>query len=341
MGVPPAVDQALEAYGLGGTEAVPIPGGLLHQSYDVRGPDGAFVLQRVSPVFAPGIHANIRAVTEHLHRRGLTTLRLVPDARGELSVDLGDDGVWRLLTRVPGRAFGRCDSEARARSAAALVARFHGALADLDQVFEPLGIVWHDLDAHLDQLDAALGHHRGHWLYGDVAALAARILPVGRAMGEVVGVPDRVVHMDLKFSNILFEDERATSLIDLDTVCRLPLCLELGDAWRSWCNRNGEDAEQADFDLGYFRAAVDGYFEATPLVVGSAERASLVHGLERLSLELASRFAADALEGRYFGWDEASFGSREEHNLIRARGQLSFYDQVRATRAERARILEG
>jgi Ser/Thr protein kinase RdoA (MazF antagonist) len=341
MGVPPAVDQALDAYGLGGAEVVPIPGGLLHQSYDVRAKGGAFVLQRVSPVFAPGIHANIRAVTEHLHRRGMTTLRLVPDARGELTADLGDAGTWRLLTRVSGVAFERCDSEARARSAAALVARFHGALEDLDHFFEPLGIVWHDLDAHLDQLEAAVAHHRGHSIHRDVAALAARILPVGRKMGEVVGVPDRVVHMDLKFSNILFEGERATSLIDLDTVCRLPLCLELGDAWRSWCNRNGEDAEEAAFDLGTYRAAVDGYFEATPLVVGSAERASLVHGLERLSLELASRFAADALEGRYFGWDEASFGSREEHNLVRARGQLSLYEQVRANRAECTRILEG
>lgn len=341
MGVPQAVDQALEAYGLAGASVAVIPGGLLHQSYDVRRGDDAFVLQRVSPVFAPGIHANIRAVTEHLHARGLVTLRLVPNERGELKIDLGEAGVWRLLTRVPGRAFDRCTSDVQARSASALVARFHGALADLDHVFEPLGIVWHDLEAHLDQLTAALELYRDHPLHGEVASLAARLLPLGREMGDVVGVPDRVVHMDLKFSNILFEGARASSLIDLDTVCRLPLCLELGDAWRSWCNRSGEDAEQAEFDLAFYRAAAEGYLEATPLALDEAERSSLVHGLERLCVELASRFAADVLVGSYFGWDEQAFASREEHNLVRARGQLSLYDQVVAARAERTRILEG
>ncbi len=71
------------------------------------------------------------------------------------------------------------------------------------------------------------------------------------------------------------------------------------------------------------------------------ERESLALGLERIALELAARFATDALEERYFAWDPARFASRGEHDLLRARGQLSLYRQARETRVERLRVLRG
>lgn len=347
MGVPPAVERVLSAYRLSGPRVEPIPVGLIHESFDVRDGAAAYVLQRVSPIFSPGIHENIRAVTEHLHARGVLTFRIVPTAGGSLTVDLGADGSWRLLTRVPGVCFETCSSAEQARAAGGLVARFHSALADLDHAFRPLGILWHDTPAHLRQLEEAVGGHRDHPLHGDVAALAERILAAARDADPLEGVPDRVVHMDLKFNNVLFAGESGTackeavSLIDLDTVCRLPLYMELGDAWRSWCNRRGEDSPEAELDMEIFRASAEGYLGSLELALGREERASLAHGLERLSLELAARFAADALVEGYFGWDPERFASRGEHNLVRARGQLSLFEQARAARGELARLLAG
>ena len=60
-----------------------------------------------------------------------------------------------------------------------------------------------------------------------------------------------------------------------------------------------------------------------------------------MSLELAARFAADALNECYFAFDEKRYASRGEHNRVRATGQLSFHDQARATRDERLRFLLG
>jgi hypothetical protein len=67
----------------------------------------------------------------------------------------------------------------------------------------------------------------------------------------------------------------------------------------------------------------------------------LAHGLERLCVELSARFAADALEEAYFGWNPDLFESAGDQNLSRARGQLSLYRQARDTRTERLHFLLG
>ncbi len=342
----PEIARALEAFpALREPRAAPLSSGLIHQSFSVCDGDARYVLQRVSPIFSLSVHDNIAAVTEHLHRKGVPTPRLLATRRGQPYADLGDDGVWRLMTGMPGVCFDTCQSPEQARSAGALVARFHSALADLDCEFQPLGIPLHDTAAHLAGLERALSEHRDHRLHAAVAPLADEILGTARAWEPLHGLPRRVIHGDLKFNNVLFAGESgaarrdARCLIDLDTVSRLPLYLELGDAWRSWCNRRGEDAPEAELDLALFEACAEGYLGALNLELGAAERASLVHGLERISLELAARFAADALRESYFGWDPARFGSAGDHNLTRARGQLSLHRQAHQTRPQRATCL--
>ena len=134
------------------------------------------------------------------------------------------------------------------------------------------------------------------------------------------------------------EAETAVGLIDLDTVAPMPLHLELGDAWRSWCNPKGEDETEAQFDLDVFEASVHGYAEAGP-TLEAEERDALVFGVEVISLELAARFLADALNESYFGWNAERFATAGEHNLARARGQWSLHEAALATRTERVRLL--
>ena len=344
MGDEAVIMRALGAFGREGATVTPINVGNIHQTYGISVGADEFILQRVNPIFAPGIHENILAVTEHLAAKGLPTLRLVPTEAGQPTADLGPGGVWRLMTRVPGTSYDVCPSPAHARAAGALVAGFHGALDDLDHVFRPLGIVWHEFDAYRGELDAAMAQHRNARLHPDVAALAARIQGLVAGWPNVSRLPTHVVHTDLKFNNLLFDPAaddppQATSLIDLDTVCRLPLYVELGDAWRSWCNRSGEDDAAAELDLEAFSAAADGYLGQLAFDLTADEHASLALALERMSLELAVRFAADVLNDNYFGWKPERFSSRAEHNLVRAHGQLSLAEQARDTRSEQARAL--
>jgi hypothetical protein len=47
----------------------------------------------------------------------------------------------------------------------------------------------------------------------------------------------------------------------------------------------------------------------------------------------------DALEERYFGWDEARFATRGDHNAARAEGQWQLYEAMRSTAARRRALL--
>ena len=114
----------------------------------------------------------------------------------------------------------------------------------------------------------------------------------------------------------------AEGLIDLDTMSYGTLDAELGDALRSWCNTAREDDPSPCFSLPLFRAAMEGYLHGSELWLTAAERASIPAGIRRIVLELAARFAADALNESYFGFDLNVAPTRGDHNLIRAKNQL-------------------
>jgi Ser/Thr protein kinase RdoA (MazF antagonist) len=304
------------------------------------------VLQRVSPLFSPRIHENIQAVTRRLDEAGVRTPRLVPAGDGSPFVeDPQGGGVWRMLTHVEGVAFDVVSDARQARSASELIARFHRAVDGLQHQFVGLRSGVHDTPVHLERLRGATASHGTHRLAREVGELARDIGAAAAALPPLPALPARVCHGDLKFSNILFADheppasERAVCLIDLDTVGPLSLSFELGDAWRSWCNRAGEDRTEALLDLEIMRASVEGYRAGWDKALDAETRRGLLLGVEWVSLELAARFAADALLESYFGWDARRFPARGEHNLLRARGQWSLHAALVASRAEREEIL--
>jgi Ser/Thr protein kinase RdoA (MazF antagonist) len=343
--VPEAVRQAFPQLDRGPIGLRPLSGGLLHQSFHLRVGDVEYVLQRVSDVFAPEIHDNIQAVTAHLAAHGLPAAPLLPTRQGELSVELGALGRWRLMPHLGGVAFDTLQSTEQARSAGALVGRFHAALRDFRAPLAPMGIPYRDTSRVLRTLRAALESHRSHRLAAEVTPLGIRVLEAFESIGSAPDVPLRVIHGDLKLSNLLFESaegpgrERAFALVDLDTLMQGTLWMELGDAWRSWCNPAGEDAAEVGFEMDFFEASVRGFREGHADVLSQGECDSLDTAPERLALELCARFVTDALEECYFGWDSARFPGRGEHNARRAFGQWRLYESAAETREERAAIL--
>jgi Ser/Thr protein kinase RdoA (MazF antagonist) len=333
--------------GLDGAQAVPLGRGLVNQTYLVSRGGLRFVLQRLNPVFSAAINDNIDAVTRRLADLGMATPRLVPTRDGCLSVDLGEqDGLWRLLTYVDGVSFDVVASLGQARAAGSLVARFHRALDGLDHEFAGMRTGVHDTAQHLHRLREALAGHADHRLHREVSALSADLFAAVFDLPPLPNLPWRVCHGDLKLNNILFAGseppaaEQPVCLIDLDTVGPMALAHELGDAWRSWCNRGPEDASPAKFDVEVFRASFEGFRDGLGRSLHADERCACLHGVEWISLELAARFSADALLESYFGWAPDRYAGRGEHNLARARGQWALHQAVCATRRERARILE-
>ncbi|MCA9493351.1 MAG: phosphotransferase, partial [Myxococcales bacterium] len=212
-------------------------GGLINHTWWVRGADAIplGVLQQLNTaIFRPEVHEDIEAVTSHLHARGLATPRLVRTRAGGL-FHLSEDGrCFRVLTVIGDRTIDKLQDPADAREAGALVGRFHRAVRDLDWSFRMVRPGAHDTPAHLRGLREAVLTHRDHRLWPDVRELAEELDLGWRSWRGPRNLPRRVIHGDLKISNILFDEadpREARCLIDLDTVGRMPLWMELGDAW--------------------------------------------------------------------------------------------------------------
>jgi Ser/Thr protein kinase RdoA (MazF antagonist) len=351
--------RALAAYGgVAGLKLCPLDGGLINETYLVSYPAAAAkppaVLQRLSPIFGRAIHEDIEAVTAKLQSRGMITPRLYRTLAGELSVDLGHEGVWRLLTFIPGHSYSVMTA-ALAHSAGLLVGSFHAALVDLQHRFYFVRAGAHDLQQHVARLRAAVerarckdrddGSFREAREAREAEMIPAEFFPLaedlllhaeteGRWLFSVgQGLPLRICHGDLKLNNLRFDDAgKGICLLDLDTLAYLPLAFEMGDAFRSWCNPRGENVPEGEFDLDRFALAFSGYAAKAREFLTPDEHSSLVPGIARITFQLAVRFAVDVVTQNYFRYDATRFPNRAAHNLVRAEGQWSLYRSLAARR---------
>lgn len=309
-------------------------GGLINDTFVVGSPPSG-ILQRVNPIFGPDVHLDIEAITAHLERKGMLTPRLVRTKNGALCVPT-KHGAWRLLTFVPGTTVHTISSPAQAANAARLVGQFHRATADLEHDFHFVRPGAHDTVQHMNHLAAALALADGMPLERDIAAIGEEALQRWDAWNGSLELPNRISHGDLKISNIRFDADRrsALCLIDLDTLSHQSIAVEMGDAWRSWCNTAGEDnPDQAHFDLAIFKASAEEWMKHGPDLTRD-EKMNLVAGVERICLELTARFCADAVHQSYFKEDRKRFAVPGSHNLHRARGQLAVARSVHQQRTE-------
>ncbi|HEX5419807.1 MAG TPA: phosphotransferase, partial [Gammaproteobacteria bacterium] len=339
----PLPDAAvLEAFDLEPASLTPARSGLINGTWHARSKRGRrLVLQRLNPIFPPGINADIDCVTRHLASRGIATPRLVPTTTGELWIRRSG-ATWRSLTEIDGVTRDALETPAQAGQAGNVLAAFHRAVADLDHRFSNARLGVHDTRAHLAALRDSLERFRSHRHYAAIAALAAEVLAAAAELPPLPPGPDRIVHGDPKVSNIVFErgTDRAVCLIDLDTLARMPVALELGDALRSWCHPGREDAPSAAFSVPLFEAAVRGYADAAGGWLTEPEWSAFADATLTITLELAARFCKDALAERYFGWDSRRYASASEHNQARTRCQLMLAASIRQERVVLQAILE-
>ena len=310
-------------------------GGLINRTYRVDGLRGPVIVQRLHPVFGGIVNEDIDVVTAHLVAKGLTTPRPLRTDAGALWVDDGEGGVWRALTFVEGQAFDRIASSQMAYEGGKLVAKFHLAVADLEHEYRHVRAGVHDARKHFGVLHGALEEHTEHRLFDQVAPLAERIFTIAEKLPDLSELSRRHAHGDLKISNLLFRDGVGHCLVDLDTLGHMIWPFEMGDALRSWTNANGEDQQRSAVDVEIFTAALSGYGDVARHadLVSDEEMETLVAGLGTICVILSSRFLADALHERYFGYDARRFPARGEHNLLRGQGQISLYDSVEVHRS--------
>lgn len=315
-----------------------ISSGLINETWrvDVDGSPFAILQRLNTEIFEASVHEDMRGIGAALSAAGVGAPTLIPTVDGAIWATL-EDGVWRMMTHLGDRTATTLTSPSDARSAGALIGRFHRALAGLDWRFHHIRPGAHDTPKHVSTLTAAVTDRPSHRLATPVRELAERIVSHWELLAPTVptGLPRRIIHGDLKISNVRFEGPEAVALVDLDTLAHGTLDVEMGDAMRSWCNRASEDSAGAAIDVELFAAGMEGWLSAAGAWGPTAdERASIVTGWRRIALELSARFAADALNESYFGWDASRFPAAGEHNLLRAQGQLALAEAVASRQGE-------
>ena len=289
---------------------------------------GSLILQRVNPIFHSSVQNDIFAVTTHLRECGIPTIEMIATRDGTAFLEI-DGEVWRLTRFIEGETRERIENEHQAREAGRVLGAFHRGMRSFKGRLSHARMNVHDFSLHLQRLDMALLRHSDHRSYTEIAALAAHIVEVAAEIRDFPPTRNVFVHGDPKISNIVFDDDTAVCLIDLDTLTTMPIELEIADALRSWCNVEAEDSPNSQFSRVTFAAACSGYSGIDREIAEILPDATA-----KIAVELAARFCTDALEESYFGWDQSRFESSSEHNQIRCQAQLTLAADILRQRAE-------
>ena len=302
-----------------------LEGGLINKSFKVDVSDGrTFVLQKISDRFSTEVTGKIHRLTRHLESKGLKTFHVLEGKAGQL-IETYKGESWRLFSFLEGFSLSRVQTNLQASEAGALLARFHLALEGYEDDDFRAALGSHDIHLHLIKLEKALKKNKTGPFYSEVKSRAEILFAAVNKLPPMTGCILKVLHGDPKISNFLFsaDEKKAECILDLDTVGLASLPLELGDAFRSWCNPMGEDEENGVFDSDLFKSAFESYANVARSFLSQAEREELVLGTLYVYFELSARFLLDVIEEKNFGWDSARFSSSAEHNLVRAKGQFN------------------
>jgi len=321
-------EAALRAWSIEGRVRPSADPGNINRTYEVGDPPVA-ILQWVNPIFRPEVNLDIRDACDQLP--AIATPRLLPTRDGALWTIDPSGGHWRATTFLPGRTLHKLENAAQARAAGAYLGRFHAGLRNWNHTFQAPRLGVHDTARHMQYLEETIASHTAHALHAAAADVAARIASGWSSWRGTLDLPERIVHGDPKVSNLRFTGDEATGILDLDTIGWLPYAAEMGDAWRSWCNpaASEDDLAGTRFDVPTFAASLEGWLSTAP-ALETAERSAIVPGIERICLELAARFCADALQNRYFREDRERYPEIGTHCLARARAQLRLAEDVAA-----------
>ena len=312
--------------------------GNVNRTYKVnfRMPDGtpkSFLVQNVNtyafrnPV---GLMENIDKVTEHIRAKKPGQLALHFHHTAERKTYIVDGkNFWRMTNYVSSVTYNTVTDLRVVRNAGKAFGEFQMDLADFD-ITELTETIpgFHNTRQRYENFRQAVREDKAgrasqvqeeiDYLLSvqDLACTLTDLQQQGK-------LPLRVTHNDTKINNVLFhpEDNSAMIVIDLDTVMPGLMGHDFGDAIRFAANFVEEDCREygkVGVNLEVFRAFSEGFLSMTAQTVTSKEIDTLALSCFVLTVELATRFLADYLDGDlYFKINYP------EHNLVRTRCQIA------------------
>ena len=298
-----------DQYGWENAIAIPLSQGLINHTYELQTAQGDFILQNINTqVFKDpyAIDHNIKAIGQYFHNNKKDQLftHLVPNLRGETLIEW-EGKHYRAFKKIEGIALDVLTNASQAKEAAHQFGKFTASLNEF-----PIGALkvtipqFHDLALRYHQFEQALMH-------GDAKRMETAkeaILFLKSHQSYVKKWLDftsnkeahlRVTHHDTKISNVLFKDEEAICVIDLDTTMPGYFISDVGDMCRTYLcpvNEACQDLDQIKILPERWTAIQNGYLKAMGEFLTHFEKDHFAFSGQSIIYMQALRFLTDYLQ---------------------------------------------
>ncbi|HRQ89737.1 MAG TPA: aminoglycoside phosphotransferase family protein [Bacteroidia bacterium] len=323
-----------------------------------------FILQRINKaVFKdpPAVMANMKAVTDHAHRRIEAEAdqadriwqlpRVIPAKSGADYVADSKGDCWRALSMIASSTnYEKVTKPEHAAEAGRVLGHFQRIISDFPtEELEDTLPGFHITPLYLENYDRVVATE-GAVERLQTAAEAKRLskfVEQRRALADVLESARergelrlRPIHGDPKITNVMIDDftGKGTAIVDLDTVKPGLIHYDFGDAVRSGCNPAGEetsDLSEVFLDVDLFEALVRGYLAEARDFLTDADKGYLYDSVRLIAFELGLRFFTDHLAG-----DVYFKVKHEGQNLNRARVQFALCESIEAREGKLRSILD-
>lgn len=267
------ISFVLSHYQLGRLKTIePALGGMTSDNWFVESAQGKYFLRRRNPCFTPESIDFEMGLIEHLLALGFPTAPLIRTRDGRLRVDV-EGRHWELYEYLSGERFSATNL-AQIRSSARLLARFHRSAAgykvrpvperivDLSRIEHFIDIFEEELKARTKALGTVLAPSLAGFFRGQADLVLKGIEPLSRQ-------PLVLIHGDFQPSNILFQEDRATALLDFGDVSFSYRAYDVARAILRFSTLKADWGRQQDIvpllDLERVRAFMGSYQSELPL----------------------------------------------------------------------------
>jgi len=329
------MQSIFDQYGWENATAIPLTQGLINQTFEVNPLHGNFILQNINTQVFKDPHAidhNIKAIGQYYNTNRPSQLftHLVPTLRGETLIEW-EGKHYRAFKKINGIALDVLSTAVQAKAAANQFGQFTASLIEFPiaqlkvtiQQFHDLALRYHQFEQALIQGDA----NRITQAKDAILFLQSHQAYVKQWL-HFTGHQDahlRVTHHDTKISNVLFKDDAAICVIDLDTTMPGYFISDVGDMCRTYLcpvNEACQDLNQIKVLPERWTGIQNGYLEAMGEFLTSFEKDHFKFSGQCIIYMQALRFLTDFLElDRYYRVE------RPGQNLDRTMNQIQLLNE--------------
>jgi Ser/Thr protein kinase RdoA (MazF antagonist) len=303
------MQSIFDQYGWENVNAIPLSQGLINQTFELHTVQGNFILQNINTqVFKDpnAIDYNIKAIGNYYtkYRKEQLFTHLVPTLRGETLIEW-EGKHYRAFKKIEGIALDVLSTSAQAKEAANQFGKFTASLAEFP--INDLNVTipqFHDLALRYHQFEHALIHGDAKRIGSakDAIQFLKSYQSYVKKWNHFTTHKEahlRVTHHDTKISNVLFKDEEAICVIDLDTTMPGYFISDVGDMCRTYLcpvNEACQDLNQIKVIPERWTAIQNGYLEGMGEFLTNFEKDHFAFSGQCIIYMQALRFLTDYLE---------------------------------------------